>query len=41
MVSKWDLKNYINKNSDSFPYIYKEEEDALYDKETNEHLLSN
>lgn len=40
MVSKWDLKNYINKNSDKFPYIYKEEEDALYDKETNEHLLS-
>lgn len=40
MVSKWDMKNYIKKNPDKFPYTYKEEEDALYDKETNEYLAS-
>ena len=40
MVSKWDMKNYIKKNPDKFPYTYKEEEDALYDKETNEYLSS-
>ena len=35
MVSKWDIKNYIKKNPDKFPYTYKEEKDSLYDKETN------
>lgn len=40
MVSKWDMKNYMKNNPDKFPYIYKEEEDALYDKETNEYLTS-
>ena len=40
MISKWDMKNYIKKNLDKFPYTYKEEEDALYDKETNEYLSS-
>lgn len=33
MVSKWDMKKYIKENVDSFPYIYKEEEDAIYDKD--------
>ena len=40
MISKWDMKNYIKKNLDKFPYTYKEEDDALYDKETNEYLTS-
>lgn len=40
MVSKWDMKNYIKKNPDKFPYVYKEEEDGLYDKETGEYLSS-
>lgn len=35
MVSKWDIKKYIKNNVDKFPYIYKEEEDALYDKHGN------
>lgn len=35
MISKWDIKRYIEKNADSFPYIYKEEEDAIYDKNGN------
>ena len=33
MVSKWDMKKYIKENADSFPYIHKEEEDAIYDKD--------
>lgn len=40
MISKWEVKNFIKKNPDKFPYIYKEEEDALYDKETKEYLAS-
>ena len=40
MISKWDMKNYIKKNLDKFPYTYKEDDDALYDKETNEYLTS-
>lgn len=40
MISKWDMKNYIKKNPDKFPYVYKEEEDGLYDKETGEYLSS-
>lgn len=40
MVSKWDMKNYIEKNPDKFPYVYKEDEDGLYDKETGEFLSS-
>lgn len=40
MVSKWDMKNYIKNNPEKFPFSYKEEEDALYDKETNEYLSS-
>lgn len=35
MVSKYDMKNYIKKNSDKFPFIYKEEENAIYNKEGN------
>lgn len=33
MVSKWDAKKYMKKNQDKLPYIYKEEEDALYKKD--------
>lgn len=33
MVSKWDAKNYIKKNVDKLQYIYKEDEDAIYDKQ--------
>lgn len=33
MISKFDMKKYIKKNPDKFPYIYKEEEDAIYDKD--------
>lgn len=33
MVSKYDIKKYIKKNADTFPYVYKEEEDAIYDKD--------
>ena len=40
MVSKWDMKQYIKKNPDKFPYLYKEDEDALYDKENGEHICS-
>lgn len=40
MISKWDMKNYIKRNSDKFPYIYKEEEDALYDEETGKYVSS-
>lgn len=40
MINKWDIKNYIKKNTDKFPYVYKEDEDGLYDKETGEYLLS-
>jgi hypothetical protein len=35
MVSKWDMKKYIKKNADTFPYIYKEDEDAIYDRDGN------
>lgn len=35
MISKWDMKKYIKNNADKFPYIYKEEEDAIYDKDGN------
>lgn len=35
MVSKYDMKKYIKKNADKFPYVYKEEEDAIYDKDGN------
>ena len=33
MVSKYDMKKYIKNNPDKFPYVYKEEEDAIYDKD--------
>ena len=39
MVSKYDMKKYIKKNPDKFPYIYKEEEDAIYSKD-GKYLLS-
>ena len=39
MVSKWDMKRYIEKNPEKFPYLYKEDEDALYDKETDEYVM--
>ena len=35
MVSKWDMKKYIKKNADTFPYVYKEDEDAIYDRDGN------
>ena len=35
MVSKYDMKKFIEKNPDKFPYIYKEDEDAIYSKEGN------
>lgn len=35
MVSKWDMKQYIKNNVDKFPYVYKEEEDAIYDLDGN------
>lgn len=40
MISKWDMKDYIKKNPDKFPYVYKEEEDGLFDKETGKYLSS-
>lgn len=40
MISKWDMENYIKKNPDKFPYIYKEDNEGLYDKETGEYLSS-
>lgn len=33
MISKWDMKKYIKENSDKFPYVYNEEEDAIYTKD--------
>ena len=38
MISKYNLKKFIKENPDSFPYIYKEEEDALYDKEDGSYV---
>lgn len=35
MISKYDMKKYIKENPDKFPFIYKEEEDAIYNKEGN------
>lgn len=35
MVSKWDMKKYIKENADRLPYIYKEEDDAVYKKDGN------
>lgn len=35
MISKWDMERYIEKNADKFPYIYKKETDAIYDKDGN------
>lgn len=40
MISKWDIENFIKKNSDKLPYVYKEDEEGLYDKETGKYLLS-
>ena len=28
MVSKWDMKQYIKKHLDDFPYTYNEEEES-------------
>ncbi len=41
MVSRYDIKKYIEKNKDveDFPYIYKEEDDSVYDKD-GEYLCS-
>lgn len=33
MVSKYDMEEFIKKNIDKFPYVYKEEEEAFYDKD--------
>ena len=33
MVSKYDLKEYIKKNADKIPYMYNEEDDAIYYKD--------
>ena len=35
MISKWDMKQFIKKYPESFPYVYNEEEDAIYSKEGN------
>lgn len=40
MVSKYDMKQYIKKNVNDFPYIYNEEEEALYSKEDGKFLCS-
>ncbi len=40
MVSKWDMQKYIERHPEKFPYLYKEKEDALYDKETGEYITS-
>lgn len=40
MTSKWDMKQYIKKNPDKFPYLYKEDEDALYGKDDNKYICS-
>ena len=33
MISKYDFIKYIKENADSFPVIYKEEDDAIYNKD--------
>ena len=33
MVSKYDVKKYLNKNADKLSWVYKEEEDAIYNKD--------
>ena len=38
MISKYDMKKYIKENPDKSPYVYKEEEDALYDKEDGSYV---
>lgn len=40
MVSKWDMKQYIKKHLDEFPYVYNEEEEALYNKDDGTYLCS-
>ena len=40
MVSKWDMKQCIKKHLDDFPYIYNEEEEALYSKDDGTYLCS-
>lgn len=35
MVSKWDIEQFIKKNADKLSFIYKEEDDAIYDKDGN------
>lgn len=40
MVSKFDMVEYIRKNVDRLSIIYKEDDDAIYDKETGEYLSS-
>ena len=35
MVTKYGMKKYIKENADKFPYVYKEDEDAIYDKDGN------
>lgn len=40
MINKHELKKYILDNSDIVPIIYNEEEDAIYNKETNEYISS-
>lgn len=40
MTSKWDMKQYIKKNPDKFPYLYKEDEDTLYGKDDNKYICS-
>lgn len=40
MVSKWDMKQYIKKHLDEFPYAYNEEEESLYSKDDGTYICS-
>lgn len=40
MVSKYDMKKHIEENPDTFPFIYKEEDDSIYSKEDGEYVCS-
>lgn len=33
MVSKWEMQQYLQKNTEKLPFIYNKEEDAVYNKD--------
>lgn len=40
MLSKYDIKNFIKRHPDKFPYMYNEEGECLYDKETGDYVCT-